>query len=164
MAKLIKTIGEYEVEIRDPYWEEAGKDGQPGMALVLPGFCEIDGEEYTINGRLFFTPTLISSGANQGLPLYQLSAETCIKIGMSEPFSPEKREELDGKKAVFVVQEEEYKGKKNIRVAFVNPPGRGALPDKKAKDIWAIMLGDEASQDTPFDNEPDAKPDDDIPF
>ena len=161
--KQIDTSGIYLVTIRNPYWEDATKDGDPGMALVLPGHCEIGGEEYAITGRLYFKGTIISSGRNQGRPLYELSMETCLQIGMSSPFSPEKRMELDGKQAKFVVQEEEYQGKKQIRVAFINPPGKESLEDEKAKEIWEQITGNsggQSQQSTPFDDEEE----DQIPF
>ena len=164
MTKLIETPGTYQVVIRDPHWEDATKDGDPGMALVLPGFCEIDGEEYTITGRLYFKSTIIGSGKNQGKPLYELSMETCFAIGMSTPFSPDKRHELDGKEARFVVQEEEYKGKTQIRVAFVNPPGKESIEDAKAKEIWGQITGNsggQSQQSTPFDTKDE---DQEIPF
>ncbi len=163
MAKLIEKTGEYLVEIREPYWEEAGKSGQTGLALILPGFCDIDGEEHTINGRLYFTSTLIAGGRNRGKPLYEVAAETCEQIGMSKPFSPEKREELNGKYAKFVVEEEEYEGKTRIRVAFVNPPGREHLADAEAKKIWSVMT-DGASPAASQQAEAGKEDDDDIPF
>ena len=164
MTKMIESAGKYEVEIREPHWEDATKDTMPGMALVLPGYVTIGGEEYGITGRLYFTSTIIGGGQNQGRPLYEVSAETCERIGMTAPFSPEKKDELDGKRAVFVVEEEEYKGVTRLRVAFVNPAGKESIEDDKARAIWNAMSGGavtatpptrEAKPDTDSDDEGD---------
>jgi len=161
MAKKITNPDTYLVEIREPYWEDATKDGAPGMALVLPGYCEIDGEEKYINGKLYFKSTIIQGGKNQGKSLYEVSIDTLIQLGMSTPFSPEKRTELEGKLAKFVVQEDEYKGKTTIKVAFINPPGKEAIEDNKAKEIFEALKSDTPEDtNTPFDEEDD----DEIPF
>lgn len=142
--KQIDAEGEYIVQIREPRWESAGKDGETKMSLVLPGYCMIGDEECHINGYLYFTPTLIKGGRNAGKPMYEVNAQLCLDLGMTAPFEPHKRTELDGVEARFVVSEEEYEGKKRMRVAFVNPPGRAQLTDDDAAAVWAKLTGGKA--------------------
>ncbi len=163
MPKL-ENAGEYLVQIREPRWEEA----KQGMALVLPGWMQIAGEEKHINAYLYFTPTLISGGRNQGRPMYEVNAELCHQIGMSEPFSPEKLDELDGLEAFFVVQEEEYEGKTRLKVAFVNPARKPAMSVDEAKEVWERLVGGKVKP-TPKAAEPkqtanEIDPADDLPF
>ena len=164
MAKVISDAGSYNVTIRDPYWEDAERDGVPGMALVLPGYCEIGGEEHVATGRLYFKSTIIGGGKNAGRALWEVSAETCEQIGMTPPFSPEKREELNGAEAVFVVQLEKYKDKLQARVAFVNPPGKPHLEDAAAKKVWMAVKESAPPMNAPNAPEPPQGDNDGIPF
>jgi len=143
----IEKAGEYVVTIREPRWVEMPpKDNDTArMQLVLPGYCEIDGEEHVIDGRLLFLRTIVGSGTNKGKALWEVSARTCTDLGMSEPFNPSNIAELDNCEAVYVVQPEEYEGKVRMRVRFINPVRRRPLSDEAAASIWAKLTGDAAS-------------------
>jgi hypothetical protein len=158
----ITEAGKYQVRLRDLAWEQTDH----GMALLMPGWANVGGEERHINARLHFTGTLIGGGRNAGKPLYAVNAKICTDIGMSEPFSPGKISELEDAVCEFVVQEEEYKGERRLVVAFVNPLGKKISTDE-AEEIWNRLTGGKAPE---AGVKPKPKPkkvaddDDDFPF
>jgi len=163
MAERIEKPGDYQVTIREPYWQLAGRDGEDKMSLVLPGVVEIDGAERSINAYLYFVPTLYASGRNAGRAVWDVNAETCVQLGMSEPFDPTQFEQLNGAMAKYVVEEEEYEGKKRMKVKFVNAPGRERLTNDRVAEIWAVLSDGDAPVAKPVETVAKAE-EDDIPF
>jgi len=163
-AAHIAQPGTYQVEIRNPHWERMPeKNGDNNrMQLVLPGYAKDDleeGKEVAINGYLLFLSTIYASGRNAGKAMWEVAAQNCIDLGMSAPFSPEKITELEGAQAQFVVQEEEYEGKKRLKVQFINGPNRREqLSTDDAAAIWSALTSNGETSTAP------ATKDDDIPF
>ncbi len=157
----IQEAGTYAVRIRDVKFEEA----KNGMCLVLPGWAQINGEERHLNAYLYFNPTLISGGRNQGRPNYEVSAEKCVELGMSNPFAPSKIGELEDAEAQFVVEEDTYDGKTRLKVAFVNPLRKPPLTTEQAEAIWAQMTGGAMPEPEPRRPTADGiDPSDNLPF
>lgn len=154
----LENTGTYAVRIRDVKFEEA----KNGMCLVLPGWAVVDGAEKRINAYLYFNTTLISGGKNRGRPNYEVSAEKCVELGMSDPFAPAKIGELEDAEAEFVVEEDEYKGKTRLKVAFVNPLRKPPLTTEQAEAIWAQMTGGAMPGSEPTADGID--PSDNLPF
>ena len=139
MSKRIEQPGSYDVTIRGPRFELAEKDGdQTRMTLVLPGFTS---DDQTIDGYQYFTRQIISGGRNKGRPMWEVGAELCHDLGMTKPFSPSKLDELDGVVCVFVVEIEEYEGKKRPKVKFINPRRKPVLSADDATRIWDELSG-----------------------
>ena len=139
---LINKVGEFNVVIRDPYWTELGsKDGDDARAaLILPCYTEAD--DQNPNGQhldypIYFTRQLVTGGNNRGRPLFEVSQEQCIKLGMSEPFMPGKYKELDGVHSVLVTEEEEYRGKKQIKPKWLNTGKKKRMDIKDVNNLWA---------------------------
>lgn len=123
MSKFFTSAGTYAVEIIKAEWEQQGNPGEPKYAMIacLTGQCKQDGETYEGTHRLYFNNTLVSKGQNAGKRMFDLNAEALIKLGMPKPFDPGQLALLEGAHANFVVQEEEYKEKKSLKVKFCNP-------------------------------------------
>lgn len=165
----ISKPGTYHVTIRNPHWvklEEKDCD-KNRMEAVLPGYVTVDGEEQYIEGHLFFTKAIIGNGKNAGKKIAEISKKTLIDLGMSEPFNPSAITELEGVEAVFEVVKELDKrdNSEKIKVQFINPKGKKAMPPEEANQIWANIMGSSAGQVSDrtavTENE---NPDDDIPF
>lgn len=137
--EFLKEPGEYIVEIRNPQWESCGKDGEVKMALALPGYCEIDGVEYTITGHIYFTPSLIQSGANVGKSMWEMNADICERLGMPKPFNPIDYEKLHGVKAKFVCEIDTFNNKEYLKVKYVNTVGKEPLPMVQVIKIWETL-------------------------
>ena len=138
--KRLETAGTYQVSIlQEPKWFlKPAKDGDEArMELVLRG--EVNGGEHDaeyVDARLDFTRVIIKSGVNQGRIMFEVSAEKCIELGMSEPFDPTKTGEIVGATCEFVCEWEEYRGKNYFKVRYINSQSRPALAPDKAAEIW----------------------------
>jgi hypothetical protein len=164
MAQRLTKTGKHRVQIRKPHWiklEEKDCD-KNRMAAVLPGYVKIDGEEYYIEGSLYFTKSIIGSGKNAGKKIAEISKKTLLDLGMKEPFNPSNIEDLDGIEADFEVVEEIDKrdGSKHIKVQFINSAGRPSMAPEEANAVWANIMG--GSSEAVATGEAD--PNDDIPF
>lgn len=140
--------GRYTVAITGPHWEKMDeKNGDPlRMALVLPCVAKVQGEEDICEYfRIYFTQQIITGGKNRGRSLFEVSAESCVKLGMSQPFSPHKIGELDGKMCEIVMEENTYEGKTSLVPKYLNPhTERETLSAAEANDIWKQMAGGSA--------------------
>ncbi|MFA7462980.1 MAG: hypothetical protein WCY59_07550 [Anaerovoracaceae bacterium] len=138
--KRITEPGKYDVTIKNPHFEQLDeKNGDAvRMQCVLRGVT--DDDQY-IDAYLFFTRQIVTSGQHKGQPIYAVSSDKLIELGMSKPFSPSKIDEIDGVNAQFVVKEEEYNGKTKLTVQFINA-SRKKLDAKAANDIWASFTGE----------------------
>ncbi len=156
---LIKEVGEFEVIIKGPRWEQLEpENGDPNrMRLTLPCYTTEE-EPRHLDFYIYFTRTLHTKGTNRGRPTYEVAMEQCIGLGMSEPFDPKKISELDGKEAGLVTTEDEYKGQKRIKGLFLNRRRRPALAPEKAAEIWD-SFGCEGTVKQDDDDLPD-----DLPF
>ena len=156
---LINEVGEFEVVIKEPRWEQLEpENGDPNrMRAVLPCYTEEE-EPRHLDFYIYFTRTLHTGGTNKGRPTYEVSMEHCIKLGMTEPFDPKKLGELDGKEASLTTKEDEYKKQKRIKGLFLNSRRRPALAPEKAAEIWASFGCEGTTQAD------DDLPDGDIPF
>ena len=158
---MIEREGKITVKIGDPYWEKLKpKNGDDArMALVLP--LTTEAEELAFY-RASFTRTIIQSGKNRGRALYEVSAENCIELGMSEPFTPVKIGELEGRTAEAVVEIEIYDGESRYTVKYLNSP-RSNLDMDDVKEMWAKLTGDTQSEPSSA-NESAIEDEDDLPF
>ena len=146
---MINTKGEFEVTIREPFWtkmeEKQGDDTR--IALVFPCYTEPN-HEYPngqrIDFHLYFTRQLVRSGNNRGRPVFKVSREQCLDLGMSEPFHPEKIGELDGVRAILVTDEEVYNNKPRIVAKWLNNPKKKKISGKEASSIWDKMISEDA--------------------
>lgn len=143
MSTRLTVAGRYPVTLGEPHWErlEEKNGDKSRMALVIP--CQ-SGEamEYF---RMYFSRQLISSGPNVGKSLYNLSAEQCLRLGVSEPFMPSKVSELEGKQAELVMDEEEYQGKVTVKPRYLNAQTRERLSAEEADQLWEEMGGKPAA-------------------
>lgn len=141
MSERIDAEGTFPVTIGRPFWEEMEAKGTDTlrMALVLPCKTEDDKEEYF---RAYFTGQIVQGGKNVGKPMYQVSEELCLNLGMEAPFDPTRTGELEGQKAELVMKQDEYKGVVRIKPAFLNTVYRDKLSNEKAADIWAQLKGE----------------------
>jgi hypothetical protein len=159
---LIDLEGEWNVMISDPRWEAmAEKDGNKNrMSLVLT--CETNPTERWPKGArmdfyMAFVPTIQQSGKNKGRPTYEVAAETCVRLGMPDPFDPAQISELDGKLAVLVTKNEEWpanSGKIRCKAAFLNPGRRPTLDANEAGAIWAALKGEPVAEAKPIAAKP----------
>jgi hypothetical protein len=136
--------GRYVVQLENPKWEklEPKNGDETRMALVLECFRQDEaGDDYLEYFRIYFTGQIITGGQNKGRKLFDLSAEHCIELGMSEPFSPSKINELEGTLAELVMEWDEYKGEKRLIGKYLNPKRKAALSNQDAESIWAKMTG-----------------------
>jgi hypothetical protein len=139
--KKITEPGTYDVTIQNPHFElmdEKNGDAKR-MQCVLRGVTDKD---LYIDAYLFFTKSIISGGQNRGKTAYQVAMEKLTELGISEPFSPSKIDELEGIQCQFVVQEEEYKGETKLKVQFINTSGRKKLDAREANSIWKSFTGE----------------------
>lgn len=150
-ATLIKERGEYNVTICSLQWQKLEpKDGDnERIALVIPCFTEPDAQHP--NGQrsdfhMNFIRTIIQKGENAGKPMFQLSQENCLKLGMSAPFHPTKIGELEGKKATLVMENEEYNGKTTCKAKYLNPVRKPAMKIAEVNDIWAKLVSDQPAE------------------
>jgi len=134
----IESEGTHRVTLKGVHWEKMPeKNGDANrMCLVLPGWTD---EMRYAEHRLFFTRNITQGGANKGKPLYVVNSEMAIRLGMSSPFSPTKISELDGAVCEFVMELEEWEGKKRLHVKFINP-AKEELDKTEAERIWKEMM------------------------
>ncbi len=141
MSERIDEVGTFPVTLGLPFWEQMEAKGTDDlrMALVIP--CQTDDgrEEYF---RAYFTGQIVQGGRNAGKPMYQVSEELCLNLGMEAPFDPTRTGELEDQKGELVMKEDEYKGVVRVKPAFLNPVYREKLTNEKAADIWAKLRGD----------------------
>ena len=170
-AERLKEVGQYDVMICEPRWEEMPeKNGDDArLALVLPCYTEPD-EEHPAgqfeNFYLYFTRQIITGGRNKGRTLYETSMQHCLELGMSAPFNPEKIHELNGQTAVLVMKKEVYKGKEQIKPAFLNAQKYTKISTTEANAIWNKMTDGKApqAQPEPQQTATELDPKDDLPF
>lgn len=165
----INETGDFNVIIKDPHWEalDAKNGDDCRMALVCPLERISDGKKTTF--RFFFTSTIAQSGRNRGRAMFEINAEAVCKLGMSEPFAPNKIDELDGVEAIVSMQEDVYEGQTRVVARFLDPAKRETLSSDKANDIWAKMKGGSPSPKPPSQSDEDQSDDhddheDQIPF
>jgi len=166
---LIDKPATYRVTLRNPAWQRMeAKDGDNArMQAVLPGYCEVGGEEQHINGYLYFTRQLIGSGKNQGRSAAEVNSELLLSLGMSAPFEPSKITEMDGAEVEFVCENDTYQGETRLKVKWINPVGGGKPPitGDEADALFAEMCGNVAAPQAAVEGAAASEEDDDdLPF
>ena len=150
-GQRLDVAGTYQVAILDePKWYQMPeKDGDTArMVLRLRGYInggEQDGK--WIDADLMFIRTIISGGRDKGRSMFEVQAEKCISLGMSEPFSPSKVGEIVGAACEFVCDWDEFEDRQGnarrvLRVQFVNTHSRPPLAVDEAEKIWQQLQED----------------------
>ena len=165
----IEQEGDYDVTIENPHFEilDAKNGDSNRMQCVLRGVTD-DGQY--IDAFLYFTRMIVSGGRNKGKPAWAVAAAKLIEMGMSEPFSPDKIDELEGVRVKYVVKSEIYNEKQVYKVAFINHAGKKKLEAPAANNIWAAFTGKGSptipvqSEDGPVDDLGMNEDDNGLPF
>jgi len=148
----LDVAGTYQVAILDePKWYEMkAKDGDTvRMELLLKGYVnggEQDGQ--WIFSRLMFTRKIYGAGQNKGRTTFSVSADVCLTLGMSDPFSPSKVSEMVGATCEFVVDWEEYEGKNRLKVKWLNTDSRPPMAADAVENVWKQLQEDTMGGDS----------------
>ena len=150
-AQRVDEEGTYQVAILDePKWYQMPeKDGDTArMVLRLRGYVNGGNQDGRwIDADMMFIRTIISGGRDKGRTMFEVQAEKCLQLGMSDPFSPSKISELVGATPEFVCSWDEYEDKQGkahriLRVDFINTNSRPPLAVEEAERIWKELSED----------------------
>ena len=136
MSKITEP-GTYRVTLQGCHWEPC----KAGHQAVLPGY--LDGE-HGITAFQSATPTIIQNGQHRGKKLAQVTYELLCDLGLPNG-DPAQIAGLDGTECEFVVDWDEYQGKKRLQVRFVNSPRAAADPAEVASFFAQMGLGPESA-------------------
>lgn len=163
--EYLNEVGKHHVTIQNVTIEAMEpKDGDNArMAIILE--CATD-DERRVDFPVYFTRQIVANGKNAGRPLYELGVQTLTELGMPEPFNPGEIDVLIGKDATVTMKEDEYKGVKTIKPAFINP-AKKRLSNQEAANIWEQITGQRVAvvqKSTPQPDNDNTTDDDDLVF
>lgn len=153
---------EFRVKTQMPFFRKHEDGVKKSIILVIPG-ATADGR--TAEYQLWMNNDINDKGKYKGKTKKDVAIEKCYELGMSQPFSPHKVAEIEGRECVFVMEEHSYKNKdgetkKVARVKYMNTSSRPSLPAEEVNALFTELFGDEFGEASGEPESADDAPDD----